>query len=401
MARKRAAKAPPPVNTTVTRQIDLEPRDWMRATWRPRQPLPLPARGTPEPFDRDACLARLAAIPLDSFGWWEWHRLELDPSLSREEAHFWLVAVLRSRRSYEEHVTPREVTDALAGQSFDGQPTVDEIEQWLSGGTSAAGIPVVFQTLATLLSPAQILDLLQRGPAWPGGRGFVGFWDWPGQALDWFAHDVFPHLTSEEVEAARPGLRRQIAATTWTRDSLRWPDPAFHLGALFGLYDEMLAIVTSADWPWGHSHYHRPHDIVFGLGSAALVVLHMTRLRLRLASEDHIRAWLAHTELSALDFVRDSIQAVKNKKKAAPLAQTLALVRAPELAPVMLELRRSSKAPQVAQRWLDTEVGNAVAGLLPVAAGTGPLASEASDYLQEARRQGHGALIDTLSGSGS
>src|SRR4051794_29268998 len=91
-----------PVNTAVTGRIDLDTRDWMRATWRPRQPLLRPALATPKPCDRDDCLTRLAAVPLNSFGWWEWDRLSLAGSLSREEAHFWLVAILQSRRNYTE-----------------------------------------------------------------------------------------------------------------------------------------------------------------------------------------------------------------------------------------------------------------------------------------------------------
>jgi hypothetical protein len=241
----------------------------------------------------------------------------------------------------------------------------------------------------------EILHLLRRGPAWPRGSGqIIGFWDWPGCALDWFIHEVFPRLTDADVEEGRRALRRQMKSATWTRDSLMWPDPVFHLGSLFGLHDEMLAIVTGGSWPPGHPHYHRPRDIVFGLGSANLVEREMRRLRLRLEKPEHVRAWLAHTELSALDFVRESILAVKNKNEAAALAEALALVRAPEVAPVMLELVRSSKAPQVARRWLDVQVGNAVAGLLTVAVDEGPFAEDALAYLRQVKRQGHAALIE-------
>jgi hypothetical protein len=393
MARKRPGTpkaATVPVHLGVTHQLDLEHRDWMRATWRSRQPVPLPTLPRPAPFDRDACLARLAAIPVNEFGWWEWQRLELLPALSREEAQFWLLAILGSRRSFAENVTPQEVADRLARQNFEGRPSLDEIEQAFAGGTPSAGQSLLFQTLLTLLTPVEILHLLRRGPGW---SAFVGSWDWAGCALDWFAHDVLPHISNEELDEVRLALRQQISSATWTRNSLEWPDPVFHLGALVGLHDEMLAIVTGRDWPVGHPHYHRPHDIVFGLGTPALVVQHMRRLRLQLEKPEYVRAWLAHTELSELDFVRDSILEVKNKKEAVPLVEALAVVRAPEVPPVMLELKRSSKAPQVARHWLDREVGNAVSGLLAVAAGQGPLAEDAREYLQEAQRKGHAAVI--------
>src|SRR5262249_19737379 len=62
-------------------------------------------------------------------------------------------------------------------------------------------------------------------------------------------------------------------------------------------------------------------------------------------------------------------------------------VKAPEAAPFMLELRVNSRAPALARQWLDEQPGNAVAGLLPVAAGRGKLADAAVEYLRDARRQ--------------
>ena len=49
-AEPETVTAPPPAATAVTRRIDLEPHDWLWATWRPRQPLPKPQ---PRPFDQD------------------------------------------------------------------------------------------------------------------------------------------------------------------------------------------------------------------------------------------------------------------------------------------------------------------------------------------------------------
>src|SRR5206468_1207486 len=83
-----------------------------------------------------------------------------------------------------------------------------------------------------------------------------------------------------------------------------------------------------------------------------------------------------------------------NREEATRIVEMLCLVKAPEAAPHLLELRLSSKAPQPARRWLDEQVGNAVAGLLPVAAGRGKLAEAALDYLREAKRKGFAAFIE-------
>ncbi len=42
------------------------------------------------------------------------------------------------------------------------------------------------------------------------------------------------------------------------------------------------------------------------------------------------------------------------------------LVKAPEAAPYMLELKLSSKAPQIAHQWLDENPEQSIADLIPV-----------------------------------
>ena len=51
------------------------------------------------------------------------------------------------------------------------------------------------------------------------------------------------------------------------------------------------------------------------------------------------------------------------------------------------------KAAGPAREWLDKEVGNTITGLLPTAAGRGKLAEAAIEYLREAKRKGHEAII--------
>jgi hypothetical protein len=60
----------------------------------------------------------------------------------------------------------------------------------------------------------------------------------------------------------------------------------------------------------------------------------------------------------------------------------------------MLELRHGCKSPGRARAWLDDHLGNAVAGLIPVAAGRGKLAEQALDFLRDAKRRGFEAVIE-------
>ena len=223
-------------------------------------------------------------------------------------------------------------------------------------------------------------------------------WDTATQVMRWFMKTVLPYIPREALEALRPGLREDLKSAQWPTDYYKRPAAVFFLAALAGLHDELLAVVRAwrddlyfpADW---HDYYHQPQLIVFGLGSADLVRREMHRLRLPLKKPEHARAWLAHTELSDLDYLRDAILALTNKKDAENLLEVFCLVKAPEAAPHMLELRARSKVPKLAGAWLDENPGNAIAGLIPVAADKGKLAEAAVEYVRTAKKKGHADFI--------
>src|SRR5262249_35236573 len=173
------------------------------------------------------------------------------------------------------------------------------------------------------------------------------------------------------------------------------PAPEFYLAACLGMHEEMLAVVTS--WPDDlHEEFvmYEPQRIVFGLGSARLVDTHFRRLKLPLQEPEDVRAWLAHTELSRLDLVRDGVLEVTNKQEAESLLAAFCLVQAPEAARYILELKSNSKAPGLARQWLDDNPSNAIAGLIPVATEKGKLADAAVEFLREARKKGATSFIE-------
>jgi hypothetical protein len=142
-------------------------------------------------------------------------------------------------------------------------------------------------------------------------------------------------------------------------------------------------------------HYESPQQLVFGLGSAEIVEAEWRRLKLRMRSPEDVRAFLACTELAALDCIADCIVAQTNKEKCESLLKVFVLVRAPEAAEPMLQCKLSAKTPAIARDWLDKYVGNAVAGLIGVAGGRGKLAGAAIDYLRSVKRKGYDAVIAT------
>ncbi|MGB8699904.1 MAG: DUF4132 domain-containing protein [Thermosynechococcaceae cyanobacterium] len=130
------------------------------------------------------------------------------------------------------------------------------------------------------------------------------------------------------------------------------------------------------------------------MGSADLVETYARRLQLFLITPNHVRAWLAHTEYRALDWICESLLKAEKKEQAAQLIAVFALVKAPETAPYMLKLMLSSKVPQLARQWLEENPDHAIAGLLPVAGGTHQLASAAINFLKSLKQQGHGTRIE-------
>jgi hypothetical protein len=186
--------------------------------------------------------------------------------------------------------------------------------------------------------------------------------------------------------------------------------PEVYLAGPLGLHTELAQLVRSLPddaYADGWSDMNQePQAVIFGLGTAAQVEAEMRRLKLRLRTPTHIRAWFAHTEWRALDLVRDSILSTTGgwagggrgtaKENTEELLRVLTLVKAPEAAPYMLEIKLESKAPALARAWLDEQVGNAIAGLIPVAAGRGKLADAALDNLRDAKRKGHEKLIRSL-----
>jgi hypothetical protein len=106
-----------------------------------------------------------------------------------------------------------------------------------------------------------------------------------------------------------------------------------------------------------------------------------------------LRALLATTGFRALDVAANAIRETTNRDRREDLLKVFARIRAPEGAVHMLDLSQSCKAPRIAGEWLQTDVGNAIAGLIPVGAGSGKLAGAATEYLREKKREGHVQLI--------
>jgi predicted DNA-binding WGR domain protein len=388
--------APAEPEEPAERRIDLDPDDWRWAAWRRVPPRALPA---PEPFDRERALARLAKVKARYWWSWTWEQAKIAPSLTHEEAHFWFAAMAaKAAGGSKDDLTPKGVAAALEGAAFSGTISISEARTAIEKTYSP---PIeLFHVVARLLAPLDVVELALAGDEARRKLAQGSYSTSPYASFGAaFREYLLPYLAEEEAAAVRERLRPEVSQSAWAAlGSYDFSPVAFQIAAALGMSDELRPIVES--WPDDAytvadyvQHYHRPFEVICGLDDPRLVEAHARRLKLRLGSPEHVRAWLAHTEYAALDWVRDSVLSATNKEAAASLFDAFALVHAPEAAPHMLDLVLSSKAPRGAREWLDLHPHFAADGLVPIAGGKGKLADAAVEHLRSLARRGKDEIV--------
>ena len=376
------------INLSTDRAIDLSPTDWYRASFRPRPRL---ERGAPQPFDRDACLARLAKLKTTTYGYdTRWGDLRLPVAMSPEEAHFWLVAMTTPR---QRDATLQSVADKVAKEKITGKIDAatarDMMDRCNRGFPEEGMLP-----LANLLSAEQFFELLINPAAREASRQTIDML----QIVAGMNQYIIPYLSDPERESLRKRIRKNWDPTQVPAAYNNAFPPEYYLAASLGMHAEVYEVTSSwADdllekYPYAE-HYQWPQLLVFGLGSATLVESEWRRLKLKCHSADDARGLLACTEYAALDCLAADILAQTNKDKCEELLKVLVLVRAPEAALPMLHCKLSAKTPALARDWLERNVAHAVNGLLETAAGRGKLAEAALEYLHDVKRKGHAEVI--------
>jgi hypothetical protein len=369
--------------------IALDAADWYVATWRRLPPLPRPE---PAPFDREHCIGRVAKVKTGERGrHWDWTKAGGTPAMTAEEACFWLEAMTPA----DTGLKPAELARRLAGQKVSASPTAAEVFARLRK-CAAFVPPEIVLPLTHLLKAEAIVEALLGDAFTPGVRQMSSYRPLAylrAAITAGFRKYAVPYLSAAQADA----LRRCVAAGPIDHGAASpWgPQPvSLVLAAVLGMHAEVLDAV--GHWPDGALAVgdENAYWVLFGLGAADLVEHHLRRTGLRLCRGEHARAWLAHTETTALDVLADHILAAETKERAEALAEALALVKAAEAAAPLLRLKLAGKAVTVARRWLDDNVTEAIAGLIPVAAGQDELATAAVEYLRKAVLKGHTAILE-------
>ena len=375
----------PAVVTEVTRVVELAPEDRPPAPWTASE---VRARPEPRPFDFETCRQRLAKFQIiNPEKWIRWDASAIAAILSRKEAHFWFLALTYTK----EKQSPEDLAASIKEKAVTGEIDLATVLERRKAAKQHYPI-LELRVLFNLFEHGEILELAQQLNLTSGDTGFRA------TATDAFVQHVWPYMSASELKTFKDALRPLVAPANWPTSPYEHPSVHFLLAARLGMTDELLAVVRSIPddfytrTSWAASR-HDPLSIVFSLGTPQLVEAETRRLKLSFWNPEQLRTWLAITEFSGLDYARDLILAESRKDECERFIKEFARVKAPEAAPHMLELKISAKGPAPARKWLDQQVGNAIAGLLPVAAGRGKLAEAAIEYLREAKRKGHESLV--------
>ncbi len=245
---------------STVRSIDLDPEDWFWATWRPRSPLPKPE---PAPFDLDDCLERFSKITKGPYSWsWSWNRARLAPIMSREEAHFWLVALTDVIKAKQE---PRSYVPTLRAKrkTFDGRLTFGQAAKTLSEEPYPPQQHLLL--LSSFLEARDVIPLLKKVHGYAEKRLFE---EW---VLKCFRRSVLPYLTDAEYRQMQDDVRAMLGAPAIPSDHFEGFPPEVHLAAALGLHAEVSRLVQSI--PDDHydpevlcDYEQCPQLLVLGLG---------------------------------------------------------------------------------------------------------------------------------------
>ena len=389
-AKKTEAKPRAKVPTTkkvvseAAEILGLPTKALHRATWRTLAPIELPKV---KPFDRAACEKKLAKLKLSRYGYdADWESLKLPLAMSKEEAHYWYEVMT----AFEPRIDGAELLDRTKNCKITGEVPLEEIRDFIERNGRTTTAPIFKLLLVHLLTAKELATLFAnaKGHSTSGGAKETTL------NQEGFRKFVYPNLSESDLAQFKEALRSKVIKKNWPGQELYVSPVQFHVAAILGMHEELRKVVDS--WPddaysaadeWA-DHYHRPQQVIFGLGSSELVIRHMKRLKLRLRNSGHIRAWLAHTEFEELDYVADSICQEGNKDDAAKLMTTFCAVKSPKMAGPMLRCSLESKAPAKALAWLNENVEFAIIGLIPLAAGLSKYAEPAAERLQSYVRQG-------------
>lgn len=340
---------------------------WTREERLPQVPPP-ESVGPALPFDLEASLAKLDSVAPRTGGdptmgpsrpRWDWESLRLSLPMTREEALFWLRAFDEAQRGR----TVEDVKRSATSERLDEARPLAWLEQ-----KHARSIPV----------PLYVL------------HGFEGI-AWMADRTDDIVTSV-RHVLDSVVRWLDLGVRVELrrfllSASEAGPGSLLLAE---RLGATKGELREGISRLRRER----HGVPYLPAPLLYTLGDVDEILAEAARLDVKPWVAWQGREWLAATGVVGLGRLALGVADPSADKVA--LVECIASVEAPEVAPILLGLRKHGACKETVRAWLDAHPVFAIEGLLPLVGTNDKLARAAVEVLNGARRRGFGPLIAEL-----
>lgn len=382
------------------RKNDLKPEDFAFASWNPLPTLPEVKK---RPFNFEKLCEDLKSIDPDIESFTSQFKKNCASPLhmSREEACFWIEAIIAGRQRIEvwgpnrgKVVEERRsiILKHLKSCDFSKERTVEEL---LTGcklvAASNYGV-LQMQDIARLIcahcsEPRKIIALaLEMAPE-------TAF-----QLMKVFRQYVMPALDSQTLSElhnyVRPLLSPKMAMTS--PDAPAWT--AYTVAAFLRMSVELEILVAEMPDGWlAHDlrNCFHPQLYILSLPSKEKVISEARRTKLYLGHgqtyyyakrnpiDSMARAWLAVTGLDAPEILTDFIKANSyNKEAAESMIAQFKLIESAELSPIMIDLLGVDNARFPARKWLTEHSDWSIPYLYEACKGSDPIAKEAGDILQ-------------------
>jgi hypothetical protein len=332
--------------------IELEPHDWYLANWRNLPPLP---KGSPQPFDRDACLKRLAKLKLHKSGTWPWSQAQIPQWMDHEQSIFWLRVLLHSDKAE----TPAKLIETLPKCLPIERETIAKRAVKCDKGCS----PELLVCLAAAFDSKTLVEILTETTTLKGAnhqqrRRFAEV------MLPPFRRFVRPYLSDSERAEMNKILANSIDTLRNANEAV--PVLTVGLAASLGLSEHVKKLLnepwSAIDATWGSERVFQ----LLGLASADDVAQFVNQKLYFDVSSEAIRGVIAHCEDKALPLVRRLLTHEGNRDQIVRLVGELSRIHRASIAPEMMRYRLDSRGSAAGQSWLDNNPELALAGLMPV-----------------------------------
>ena len=297
--------------------IELSHEEWLFAPWRPRTVLPRPVA---QPFVAKEAIRRLLAVG-KAWRFSPWNHAQLSGAMSREEAIFWLRAMIILRDSGA-LLMGDELKIAAAKWDLNTPPDQDSALCELRKGKD---------------QPTAALVLLERVYSWPAVLEFLSKLGAETQIDESFRIALLPYATEDELTPLRELVRALLATGRNT-------PLVYGLAGLLNIPDAIHLKTPS------YAYSHPERRACFGL--RAEDVLLRAEWLVGPRGPEEIITWIAHTGTTRLDWIVNSLVRRDDSRTGELVTVMAERLSGPEAAPHFLALLVKSRGKVPAERWL-------------------------------------------------